>query len=48
MDAEGWDKILRTNGLNPIEIRDNRYNQVIHMVSILENLMRRRIFQIVL
>ena len=28
-----WEDILVTNGLDEVEIRDNRYNQVVHMVS---------------
>jgi len=28
-----WEAILANNGLNEIEIRDARYNQIIHMVS---------------
>ena len=28
-----WEDILRTNDLDEVEIRDNRYNQVVHMVS---------------
>ena len=28
-----WEDILATNGLDEVDIRDNRYNQVIHMVS---------------
>ena len=28
-----WETILTRNGLEEEEIRDNRYNQVVHMVS---------------
>ena len=24
---------MKTNGWNPVELRDTRYNQIIHMVS---------------
>ncbi|XP_034950221.1 TRPL translocation defect protein 14 [Chelonus insularis] len=30
---EKWDLMLATNGWNNVELRDNRYNQIIHMVS---------------
>ncbi|UYV62207.1 unc-132 [Cordylochernes scorpioides] len=33
---EAWKKILDNNGLNLVDIRDNRYNQVIHLVSAAE------------
>lgn len=33
IDKKDWDDILLRNHLNPIEIRDNRYNQIVHMVS---------------
>ncbi|TMW44369.1 hypothetical protein DOY81_010551, partial [Sarcophaga bullata] len=37
MDAniskEKWEKMMATNGWNPIEMRDNRYNQILHLVS---------------
>lgn len=33
ISKENWENILQRNGLNEIEIRDSRYNQVIHMVS---------------
>ena len=28
-----WDEMKKRNGWNDVEMRDNRYNQVIHMVS---------------
>ncbi|XP_001951525.1 TRPL translocation defect protein 14 [Acyrthosiphon pisum] len=28
-----WDLIMKENGLNMVDLRDNRYNQIIHMVS---------------
>ena len=33
MSREQWENILARNNLNEEEIRDNRYDQVIHMVS---------------
>ncbi|XP_018022344.1 TRPL translocation defect protein 14-like isoform X2 [Hyalella azteca] len=30
---QAWDCILANNHLNTLELRDNRYNQIIHMVS---------------
>jgi len=30
---EQWESILQRAGLDEVEIRDNRYNQVVHMVS---------------
>ncbi|ESO95372.1 hypothetical protein LOTGIDRAFT_160504 [Lottia gigantea] len=30
---EEWEKMKNDNGWNDIELRDNRYNQIIHMVS---------------
>ena len=34
MAPEVWRRLLATNGWNEVELRDSRYNQVIHMVSI--------------
>lgn len=28
-----WDRIMRDNNLNVVDLRDNRYDQIIHMVS---------------
>ena len=28
-----WDRLKERNSWNDVELRDNRYNQVIHMVS---------------
>jgi len=28
-----WERMMQTNGWNSVELRDNRYNQIIHMVS---------------
>ncbi|XP_074106267.1 TRPL translocation defect 14 isoform X2 [Cotesia typhae] len=33
ISKEKWDLMLATNGWNNVELRDNRYNQIIHMVS---------------
>uniref|UniRef100_A0A914PBI2 NadR/Ttd14 AAA domain-containing protein n=1 Tax=Panagrolaimus davidi TaxID=227884 RepID=A0A914PBI2_9BILA len=33
LDAEGWDKIMRDCNLTSFELRENRYNQVVHMVT---------------
>ena len=28
-----WESLMKNNGWNPVELRDTRYNQIIHMVS---------------
>jgi hypothetical protein len=28
-----WELMMGENGWNPVELRDNRYNQIVHMVS---------------
>lgn len=33
MPSDKWNLIMKKNGLNMIDLRDNRYNQIIHMVS---------------
>uniref|UniRef100_A0A1L8DCH7 NadR/Ttd14 AAA domain-containing protein n=1 Tax=Nyssomyia neivai TaxID=330878 RepID=A0A1L8DCH7_9DIPT len=33
ISVDDWEKLLTANGWNTIEMRDNRYNQIIHMVS---------------
>ena len=33
IEREQWEAILQANGWNEIELRDTRYNQIIHMVS---------------
>ena len=34
MPKEQWDEIMKRNGWSSVvEVRDNRYNQIIHMVS---------------
>lgn len=33
ISKEKWEDIMRVNSWNSIELRDNRYNQILHMVS---------------
>nr|XP_018916959.1 PREDICTED: TRPL translocation defect protein 14 isoform X2 [Bemisia tabaci] len=33
VSKEQWEQMLLSNSWNPVELRDNRYNQIIHMVS---------------
>ena len=33
IDENSWQEILSNNGLNPVLLRDNRYSQIIHMVT---------------
>lgn len=33
MSEESWDRVLKRNGLNAVELRDNRYDQVVHLVT---------------
>ncbi|XP_065174145.1 TRPL translocation defect protein 14 isoform X2 [Atheta coriaria] len=33
ISKDKWEKLLRDNSWNDVELRDNRYNQIIHMVS---------------
>ena len=33
MPKEIWDRVLKQNGWNAVELRDNRYNQVIHLIT---------------
>lgn len=33
MSAESWEKLLHTNGWNSVDLRDNRYHQVVHLVT---------------
>ena len=33
ISPEAWQGILSRNKLNTVDLRDNRYNQIIHMVS---------------
>jgi hypothetical protein len=33
ISCEKWERMMVANGWNSVELRDNRYNQIIHMVS---------------
>lgn len=33
MDKNAFNEILKRNNLNSVELRDNRYNQVIHLMT---------------
>jgi hypothetical protein len=33
ISCEKWERMIVANGWNSVELRDNRYNQIIHMVS---------------
>lgn len=33
IDTDKWERMKAGNGWNEIEMRDNRYNQIVHMVS---------------
>ncbi|XP_023291869.2 TRPL translocation defect protein 14 isoform X2 [Lucilia cuprina] len=33
ISKEKWEKMMASNNWNPIEMRDNRYNQILHLVS---------------
>nr|CAG4641219.1 EOG090X0DYO [Eulimnadia texana] len=33
VSKEDWDKIMANNGWNSVDLRDTRYNQIIHLVS---------------
>lgn len=33
MSEESWDRVLQKNALNAVELRDNRYDQVVHLVT---------------
>ncbi|PNF36857.1 TRPL translocation defect protein 14 [Cryptotermes secundus] len=33
ISCEKWERMMGANGWNSVELRDNRYNQIIHMVS---------------
>jgi len=34
MSADQWSQMMDDNGWNEVELRDSRYNQVVHMMSI--------------
>lgn len=33
MDRQAFNEILKRNNLNTVELRDNRYNQIIHLMT---------------
>lgn len=33
MSADSWERLLRSNGWNGVDLRDNRYHQVVHLVT---------------
>ncbi|XP_037950199.1 TRPL translocation defect protein 14-like [Teleopsis dalmanni] len=33
ISKDKWEKMMSTNNWNPVELRDNRYNQILHLVS---------------
>lgn len=33
VSKEKWERMMRDNNWNNVELRDNRYNQIVHMVS---------------
>ncbi len=33
ISKEDWEKMMKNSGWNPVELRDTRYHQIIHMVS---------------
>lgn len=33
ISKEKWERLMAGNNWNPVELRDNRYNQIVHMVS---------------
>ena len=33
LDPTDWERMKQENGWNSVQLRDNRYNQIIHMVS---------------
>ena len=33
ISKEKWESMMLKNGLNYVDLRDNRYNQIVHMVS---------------
>lgn len=33
VSKEKWEKMMKDNNWNNVELRDNRYNQIVHMVS---------------
>lgn len=33
IEGDKWERMKSSNGWNDVEVRDNRYNQIVHMVS---------------
>lgn len=33
MSKDSYENVLKRNGWNTVEIRDNRYNQVVHLIT---------------
>ncbi|XP_058466103.1 TRPL translocation defect protein 14 isoform X2 [Malaya genurostris] len=33
VSKEKWERMMKSNNWNPVELRDNRYNHIVHMVS---------------
>lgn len=33
IETDKWERMKASNGWNDVEMRDNRYNQIVHMVS---------------
>lgn len=33
VSKEKWERMMKSNSWNPVELRDNRYNHIVHMVS---------------
>lgn len=33
IEPDKWERMKTANGWNDVEMRDNRYNQIVHMVS---------------
>ncbi len=33
MSKESWEKVLKANGWNTVDLRDNRYDQVVHLIT---------------
>lgn len=33
IETDKWELMKNSNGWNEIDVRDNRYNQIVHMVS---------------
>lgn len=33
ISRDKWERMMSANGWNSVELRDNRYNQIVHLVS---------------